>query len=360
MNSTETLEERNGGGAVAAAGLGSGDGELLSRETDPRVSALLQVVSDFVFLVRQDGAILNFQNSRHTEFQFPATLVVGRSVLDLLPAGIGNEAMAQLNETLSTGQPQHFSCHHPMPGGFNHFEVRLAVWREGEVVVMVRDVTERHMLQKELLEISQRERNRIGQDLHDGLGQHLTGISFLSKALRNKLRAKGLPEAEEALEIGQQVIQALSQTRNLARGLFPVEVEVHGLQAALQELAATAEERFDITCSLECDDGIRIDDESDATHLFRLAQEAISNSVKHGKAKAVGIALKDLGDRLELSIVDNGIGFVVPGPGQKGLGLRIMNYRAQKVDGELEIGCGPTCGTVVRCVFKKRIGVARI
>jgi signal transduction histidine kinase len=206
-------------------------------------------------------------------------------------------------------------------------------------------------MEQELLEISHREQMRIGQDLHDGLGQHLTGITFLLRALEKKLAARQLPEAAEVAEVLRLVMQALAQTRSLARGLVPVELESKGLRAALQELAATAEHVFRIRCTAAVDEAVQIHDQAVATHLFRLAQEALNNAVRHGKAKHVTLELTQAGEYLALTIQDDGVGLPKTGPPKPGLGLKIMQYRAQKLGGVLQVQPGPHGGTVVSCIF---------
>ncbi|MDB6031062.1 MAG: multi-sensor signal transduction histidine kinase [Verrucomicrobiales bacterium] len=191
---------------------------------------------------------------------------------------------------------------------------------------------------------------RIGQDLHDGLGQHLTGITFLTRTLEQKLNALGLPEAAEAAEIGRLVLEALTQTRTLARGLFPVELESKGLVAALKELAATVETISEIQCACICDNAIVISDRQTEMHLFRLAQEAINNAVKHGKAKQIIVSLtKTADEHVMLSIGDDGVGLPPEGANRQGLGLRIMSYRTHRMGGTLEILPGEGGGTLVTC-----------
>ena len=175
----------------------------------------------------------------------------------------------------------------------------------------------------------------------------------MSRALENKLAALSLPEAADAAEIGHLVLQVLSQTRNLARGVFPVELESSGLVQALMELAGTVEKLFKISCCFEGDGSIVLHDRHLANHLFRLAQEAINNSVKHGKAKMVVVGLKRDGEKIVLSIADDGVGFGAEEPKVSGLGLRIMYYRAQYIGAALEIqsrACG-TPGAVITCTF---------
>jgi signal transduction histidine kinase len=318
----------------------------------PLTRALLNTLADLFFRLRKDGLILEFRAPRDHPFALSADGLVGRHVMELLPQPLGQLAMHYVEKSLRCGEPQVFSCQYVLPGKARIFEARLAVCGPGEVLAMLRDVTDRELLEKEIVESSHRTQMRLGQDLHDGLGQHLTGISFLSKALERTLSAQSLPEAAEAAEIGKLVLDALSQTRHLARGLFPVEVESSGLLPALRELAANVEERCQVPCSLECDEGFVMEDATISMHLFRLAQEAINNAVKHGKASRVVVTLRKNADHAVLSVCDNGIGFPADGAASKGLGLRIMNFRAQKIGGSLDIHPGRTGGSIVTCSFR--------
>lgn len=315
--------------------------------------ALLAGVSDLIFELRKDGVIVSFRAPKDNEFQITNDAVVGRRVMELLPSQLGQLALHYIEKTLRTGQPQHFSCQYLLPGRLRYFDVRLAVGGGGLVLAVVRDVTDRETLEKEVVESSNRVQMRIGQDIHDGLGQHLTGISFLSRALEKNLAQKNLPEAAEAAEISRLVLDALAQTRNLARGLFPVEIECKELVHALNELGTTTEQLFNISCVVECTEGLVVHGQAACTHLFRLAQEAINNAVKHGQAHRVIIRLRREvdEDRATLTIADDGIGMPPEGGRKTGLGLRIMNYRAQKAGGTLDIQPGLAGGTVVTCSF---------
>jgi two-component system, LuxR family, sensor kinase FixL len=331
------------GSAAAAAH------DLQKSETQRR--ALLNIGPDLVFTVRKDGLVLDVHAPKDNELAPSANNAVGRRLMDLLPAQIGQQGMHYVEKAIRTGQTQVFSIQQALPNRTRVFEARISPSGPDQVFALVRDVTDRKLLQREILEITNRERVQIGQDLHDGLGQHLTGITFLSRALENKLTALNIPEAADAAEISKLVMQALSQTRNLARGIFPVELEENGLLQALKELATTVEKLFNITCTLEHDEKFVIRNRSSENHLFRLAQEAINNSVKHGKAKRVTVSLTKAGDKAVLSIADDGSGFAKEGPKGGGLGLRIMNYRAQKIGANLELVAGEGGGTVVKCTF---------
>lgn len=328
--------------------------EALQRSEDFN-QALLSVVSDLIFEIRKDGLILSFHAPKSNEFALTPESVVGRRVMELVTTHIGQLVMHYLEKTFRTGATQTFSCQYLLPGKLRYFETRMTIRGSGTVLAVVRDVTDHETLEKEIVESSSRAQMRIGQDIHDGLGQHLTGITFLSRALEKALAAKNLPEAAEAAEISKLVIEALSQTRNLARGLFPGEVESPRLCQSLRELATTVEQLFHISCTVECDGSLVINSKNASTHLYRLAQEAINNAVKHGKANRVGVLLGSMGDKAVLRITDDGVGLPPEGAQRGGLGLRIMTYRAQKVGGTLELLPGRHGGTVVSCTFNPNI-----
>ena len=216
------------------------------------------------------------------------------------------------------------------------------------------DITERKGLEEAILEISSREQRRIAQDLHDGLGQHLTGIAFLSKVLEEKLSDRSLPEAVEAAKIVKMVNQAIDNTRELARGLHPVAAEPLGLMSALKKWASEVEELFHIHCSFECEKPLRIHDANLATHLYRIAQEAVTNAIRHGKSRNIWISLSGKGGTGALTIRDDGEGFPKKPASPPGVGLNIMNYRADMVGGSLKVQPNDSRGIAVTCVFPMR------
>ena len=205
---------------------------------------------------------------------------------------------------------------------------------------------ERLALEKQILEISDRERRRIGQDLHDGLGQHLTGIELMVQTLESKLQSSAPNEAPQAAKISQHVRDSIRQAKSLARGLSPVDLEANGLMAALQDLAVTVRDIFRINGSFYARSPVLIPDNDLATHLFRIAQEAVSNAVKHSGATEIKIELERADEHVILSVKDNGRGI-----SQKsgGMGLRIMSYRATIIGGTLTLESEPGKGTKVIC-----------
>ena len=218
-------------------------------------------------------------------------------------------------------------------------------------LVLANDITERKRLEKEILEISNREQRRIGQDLHDGLGQLLTGIGFRVAELEGDLQTTDGSLAADAAEVGQMVERAIAQTRALARGLDPVNVEQQGLAVALRELTHSIEEIYGVSCVFVCPEPIQALDPEVATHVYRVAQEAINNTLKHAQASRIDVRLVQHDALLKLTVSDDGIGFSVTNAQGEGMGLRIMDYRARMIGGSFNVQPEPNGGAVVTCVF---------
>ena len=216
-----------------------------------------------------------------------------------------------------------------------------------------RDITERKRLEKEVLAISDREQGRIGQDLHDGLCQQLAGIALMSEVLEQKLGDTSKAAATRAGEIARHIREAITQTRNLARGISPVDIDAGGLMSALEELAGNIRTLFKVDCVFRCDTPVLLRDNAVSMHLFRIAQEAVSNAIKHGKARHIGIGLTAMTERIVLAVQDDGTGFAKDTARRKGMGLRIMSYRAGMIGGSLAIQKDIDGGTTVVCSVHK-------
>ncbi len=183
------------------------------------------------------------------------------------------------------------------------------------------DITERKHLEKTILEVSGREQRRIGQDLHDGLGQHLTGIAFMSKVQEQKLMEKSMPEAGDAAKIVKLVNEAIYKTRELARGLLPVVSDAQGLMSALQQWASEVEDLFGVSCRFQCFAPVLIHDDTVATHLYYVAREAVNNAIKHGHASRIVIRLAANQEQGVLTVTDNGSGIADIPANNAGMGL---------------------------------------
>ncbi len=219
------------------------------------------------------------------------------------------------------------------------------------IMMIIEDITQQKRLQQEILAVSGREQRRIGQDLHDGLGQVLTGIGFLSRTLEKRLSSKSFPEAEDAGVITRLVNEAIGQTRGLARGLYPVTLETDGLMAALEELAATTENRFAVPCKFICDKPVAVPDSLTAIHLYRIVQEAVNNAVRHAGPRHIIISLDIEDGSCILTVRDDGAGMAAAEHHSHGMGINLMQYRAKIIGAALEVQSAKGKGTSVICTF---------
>jgi len=209
-------------------------------------------------------------------------------------------------------------------------------------------ITERKRLEHELLEITEKERRRIGLDLHDDLGQKLSGIALMIKGLELRLAKQDSTIAKEAGKIHTLVQQAMSHASDLAHDLATLDRKGSDLPAALKDLAEHARELFAITCRFKVDGEIPPLEPHTVGELYKIAQEAVTNAIKHGKAKKVGISLANGSERLVLTIQNDGLPFPDLQSHSTGMGLRIMNYRASLIGASLEVK-GINNGTRVTC-----------
>ena len=235
----------------------------------------------------------------------------------------------------------------------------ILVSARNELQVLVRQRTEkleqeiqrRIRLEKELLEAGEREQRRIGHDLHDSLGQHLTATALAGKVLAKKLADKSLPEAVAADRVVVLVEESIELTRKLARSLHPIELEANGLADALQNLAANISKAFNVSCRFEKSGTVVLADAAAGIHLYRIAQEAVSNAIRHGRARNVVIALDAAGEKTMLTVTDDGAGLPADARAKTGMGLRIMDYRAGMVGAMFDIQNLPAGGARAVCVL---------
>jgi signal transduction histidine kinase len=221
--------------------------------------------------------------------------------------------------------------------------------RRDSMEAWLADMRRLRELERDIVGASEREQQRIGADLHDGLCQYLAGITCATGSLRDDLSERFQPEAETAAEIHELMKEAIVQARNIARGIAPVHMDEAGLASALGELAGTTRRLHDIECTFEPEEEVLIPNREMAIHLYRIAQEAASNAVRHGRAGVVSIRLALEDGVVVLTIQDDGAGIgSLESPGS-GMGLRSMRYRAGVLNGQLEIHTLAEGGTLVCC-----------
>jgi PAS domain S-box-containing protein len=323
------------------------------------LSAILDTVGALVVVLDPNGKIVRFNRACEQMTGYSFAEVKGKYVWDLFLANEEVESFKELLQQSRSGRPKaEYEGHWLTRDG----AARLISWSttvlsglSGEhgvshTIATGIDVTERKRLERTILEVSAREQRRIAQDLHDGLGQHLTGIAFLSKVLEEKLSEESVEESADAAKIVLLVNDAIRKTKELSRGLLPVVSEAQGLMAALKHSAEEMEDLFRVTCRFECDFPVFINDVNVATHLYHIAREALNNAVKHGKAGQLLIKLTAHDGEGMLAIRDNGIG-LPQNPQGSGMGLNIMSYRARMVGGFLEVRSNASGGVTVCCNF---------
>lgn len=215
------------------------------------------------------------------------------------------------------------------------------------IVQIIRNTTEQKMLEREVLEISTKERKKIGNDLHDGLGQMLTGISYMSNALQRNLSGNEntLPIAENIEAYSKRALQMM---RDILNGLCPVAEDPDGLMTALETLCSNVSSIYNVKCYYDCCKDIQVPDYEVSNNLYFIAQEAVSNAIKHSKCTRVTIRLKIINDNLLLTIEDDGIGFIEEAGAQTGLGMRSMRYRASIICGTIDISSTQGKGTTIK------------
>jgi signal transduction histidine kinase len=213
----------------------------------------------------------------------------------------------------------------------------------------IRALEERRQLEEDLVSVSEYEQQRIGQDLHDGLCQHLAAIGLAARSLANELSTRGNDCVKDAELIEQSIRGAVEEARGLARGIFPVHVDRHGLAVALSEMAKTTQRLTGLQIDVEEVGEVQIQSPEAAMHLYRIAQEAVANAARHGGASRILIRIEQTENDLILTVSDDGNGFPVEPRKGGGMGLRTMRYRAQSIGARLSLSPPDERGATLRC-----------
>jgi PAS domain S-box-containing protein len=302
-----------------------------------------------------DGCFLNVNESFFKISGFSRDSVIGRTLEEIGLFDTISDYHRMVQTLQGQGQVRGFETELYTSTG----EIRMVtisaemimLFDEQCMIATIEDVTEKKTLEKEILIIGERERQKIGQDLHDDLAPHLIGIEVMSELLKKKLQENSVPSTGEVEKIRSLIEQAIQKTRRLSRGLCPVFLADHGLESLLQEMASNINEVYGITCRFHYQRSILIDDISICTHIYYIVHEAIYNAIRHGKADRITIDLLYENNIVTLTTEDNGIG-IQNHDDTQGMGLKIMNFRANMIGADLTISSNQDKGTKVTLSFK--------
>lgn len=327
-----------------------------------RYEDLFENANDMVLTYDLGGHITSINRTGERLLQHPRTDILGRKLVEFLaeeqrePARKWFEQVAQGTE-LPPAEWEFINA----AGQRVRLELGARLvsqpGKNAEVESVARDITEKKRLEREILEVSNREQRRIGHDLHDGVCQQLAAIAYRMDIMADQLQEKGVAESSEVERIANLVNETITQTRSVARGLFPVRLEENGLVSAIEEFAANAESLFKIQCEFSCDKSFSSVDTDVSLHLYYIIQEAVLNAVKHGKATSIFISIARDGDHFVLTVRDNGGGFRPSGI-SSGMGIRIMRYRSSIIGSTLDLKSAPGGGTQIACAFYTSTPVA--
>lgn len=327
-------------------------------EASRRLAAIVESSDDAIIGKSVDGVITSWNAGAREIFGFCSEEMVGRPMAKLVPPDLlaedrENHRLAAQGIHVEQYETKRLTKHGRMIDvSLSASPVKEPSGRVIGIASIVRDITEQKTLQRAVLEIAAQEQRRIGQDLHDGTGQELTGLAMLSQRLLAMLEGKSEPEARMAAKIAEGLDDVLRGVRILSRGLVPVQLDREGLMAALADLAARTSELHDVICTFQCDEPVCIPNNNIATNLYRMSQEAVTNAIKHGDAKNITISLSIDGEVVTLRVADDGTGMKqFQASATVGVGLRIMRYRAQLIGAKLDVAPSYFHGTEVSCRF---------
>ncbi len=342
--------------------------EKALQESNERLRSILQTAADAIVIINQCGVIDSINSTTSNMFGYTQDELIGQNVKMLMPPPYCDEHDGYLSRYLKTGEARIIGIGREVSGmrkDGSIFPASLAVSEvknSGLFTGIIRDLSDRRLLQQQILQIATDEQRRIGQDLHDGVGQELTGLGLMADTLIPLLgRCELNVEESQALSVSKKLStglkRVLGQVRTISKGLVPVQIDPDGLSSALNNLAKHVTDLYIISCRARIPVPVAVHDSETATHLYRIAQEASTNSIKHGRATQVTISLGQAGSQIVLEVEDNGIGIgnvpltsdLSSGSDSEGVGMRIMHYRAWLIGGHLTVQAGEHGGTRLCC-----------
>ncbi|HTI50211.1 MAG TPA: PAS domain S-box protein, partial [Planctomycetaceae bacterium] len=325
--------------------------------SEKRMRGIVDTAADAIITINEPGTIESFNPAAERMFGYSRDEAIGQNVRLLMPSPYREHFDTHISRYLETGASRMIGVSRELVGrrkDGSTFPIDLAVSElqagpQQLFTGIIRDISERKNLQRELLMIASEEDRRIGQDLHDSVGQKLTGLGMLAGSLAETLREHSPADVNAATRIATGLESVLEQIRKLSKGLLPVEVDAEGLRAALTELAETTTHDSGVKCGFDCDQPVRVEDTETATQLYRIAQEAVTNALKHGAPEHLTISLVADDSRIILSVRDDGKGISSAALHGDGMGVKTMQYRAALIGATLSIAPLKKGGTLVTC-----------
>jgi len=318
-----------------------------------KLASIVNSTDDAIIGFGLGGLVTSINSGAQTIFHCREQELLGEHISRIIPA-YTHERLEKILHAIRNGEHEHRS--ESLKQGNDTVDLWVTISpvkdEQGNISsasLIAKDITEQKNLEREILEISKREQEKLGELLHDSLGQHLTGIAFKCKVLEKKLTKKRVKNITEPMEIALLINQAINQTRSLSKGLLHFEIEAIGMVNALSELIRATEDLYGIKASFYCDEVTKVHDNTVAAQLYLITQEAINNAVRHGKPSVIEVGFETNDNTLRLTISDNGGGTLPQMDRNKGLGLRIMRYRSEIIGAHLEIKSNKDHGIVIQC-----------
>ncbi|MDW8307988.1 MAG: PAS domain S-box protein, partial [Verrucomicrobiales bacterium] len=305
-----------------------------------RLAHVMKNANDIIVLADDQWRVVEINDRGLETYGWPPGDGGGRSFAELFAPEAASDFQQFDQQLQRAGQLLVETQHRRGDGRAFPVEVnarRVEINGRMHTLAVIRDITERKRLEQQLVEVSDREQARIGQDLHDGLGQMLVTLGFDLRRLQERLQARGLPEAALASQAAELLDAAITEARGVARGLLAVQLGGDGLAQALRNLAATVTAHHPVRCTVECPDSVPLPDNTAATHLFRIAQEAVNNALKHARARQVAIRVVVTRRQIDLTVTDDGQGLLAERGEASGMGLHIMEYRARALNARFQV-----------------------
>lgn len=332
------------------------------------LQAILETAVDAIVTINISGIIQSLNPAAVRMFGYQRGEVIGCNVNVLMPNPWRDQHDAYLKRYLKTGEPRIIGTGRQVLGrrkDGSTFPIDLAVSEVSDqydryFIGIMRDMTQQRFMEQALVTAIENERREIGRDLHDALGQIITGISLLSKSLAKKLAGGEEALAEQAETIAAMCVDAMGETKRLAYGAFPTELERLGLKTALIQLLDNIRKIHHIETHFYCDRPWDPMPPATELHLYRIAQESVANAVKHGRPRNIWLRIEQQSDGALLEVRDDGVGIQQPlERGRISMGLHIMRHRASLIGGEFDIRPAQAGGTEVICCIRSPIFISK-